>query len=424
MTPMSNPEDLPVNSRIFLGTDDTSGVLSALAAGFRQHGYKTTTMVTTRHRHLDNTSYDIVRGREIYRRFDYGRSPQPLRGIAWRLDNALSTAINAIASPSYLEHDVFIFLAAAWAPEHILYPLLRRLGKRVVVYYLGSDVRHISAFTQEYGVHIESLARREWLDSLERKVRRIRCGELYANIVYSVPDQAGLQIRPYFHAYVPLDVALDSHISGREVPTVLHAPSRADVKGTSFVLEAVNKLREEGLRFEFNLLTDVPRTRVLEALPLTDIVIDQLLFHGPGVFGAEAMTAGCAVATRIIEPTPECFAPPVCPIRPDTIVNQLRRLIVDRPYRLDLAARGSEWVRKTLAPSQVAKKILEDLRGNTHPDYYPRFYLESFKPKARLSSRTLRLSRLVADRYSSESGAIIDGAVRRGVIASRPSVVL
>lgn len=409
---------LPETPRVFLGTADTAAALSALAAGFRANGCVTTTMVKRVEAFTPDARYDVVRGKELLKVFPYEHAPRLVRAVSWRLDDALGLALNSLATPSYLNNDVFVFILEPWAPPNLLFPLLKRLGKKLIVYYLGSDVRHVSAYAQEFGVDTTLWGPAYNRDPLDPKVQRIRWGELYADLVYSVPDQAGLQIRPYYHAYAPVKVDVEPHVPDRRVPKILHAPSRPEIKGTPFILRAIEQLRREGLEFEFELLTGVPRAKVIEAVKTADIVVDELYVHGPAAFSAEAMAAGCAVATRIIEPPYPCFDPPVCPVRPDTVVDGLRRLITDIPFRLELAARGTEWRGVTFDPKRIAADILRDLRGETAPQYTPRFYLESYRPPSALSRRSRMLSSRVAERHRPDAAGILDDAAARGVVAA------
>ena len=209
---------MPDRPRIFLGTDDIGLCLSALAKGFEELGCATTTMVTQRRPNAPDMRYDVVRGGELGRRVQYERAPRIVAGLGRRLDAALTVALNATATPSYLDHDVFVFFWQPWAPRPVLFPLLRALGKKIVVYYLGSDVRHITALSQEYGIDTSNWGAAFHNDPLDAKLQRIRWGELYADLVYSVPDQSGLQIRPYYHAHVPIRVDLEPHIPRRETP--------------------------------------------------------------------------------------------------------------------------------------------------------------------------------------------------------------
>ena len=407
--------------RVFLGTEDTASCLSGLALGFRRRGHTVTTMVEARSRFLPNQRYDIVRGRELQSRFDYTRSSRLVSAIGRRVDARLiGPMVNAASSPQYLEHDLFVFFARPWLPERMLFPLLKRLGKRILFYFLGSDVRHMSAFSAEYGVDISGLRPELSRDPLDSKMRRLRHVELWADHVYSVPDQAGLQIRPYYHSHLPLDVLhqLKPGFPGRAVPVVVHAPSREDVKGTSMVVRAVDDLRRAGVQLELRLLSGVPRSEVLAALEDADILVDELLLHGPGVLSAEAMVSGCAVATRTLEEHRDVFGPPVCSVRPDNLVAKLRRLIEDVPYRMALAHAGRAWALDEHDPARVVEHIEQHLAGGVPYDYTPNFFLERYElpADARLRRETRRLGWEVLRRHRPDAAHLAADARRRGLI--------
>ncbi len=410
-----------VRPRIFIGTADTSSCLTGLSKGFRNLGCSVTTMVTARTIYQPDDTYDVVRGRELEKIFDYPTWPRLLRAPFSRTDLALSFVLNGMFTPKYLEHDVFVFIYEPWWPCSVLFPLLARLNKRIIVYYLGSDVRDLNALSQEYGIAIDGWGQDFLRYPLNKKVTRLRYGELFADTVYSLPDQAGLQIRPYFHARIPLDVLddLEPHIPARRVPRILHAPSRKDIKGTSHVLAALDTLRREGVEFEFTLLTGVKRDVILSELRDSDIVVDQLLLAGPAVLAAEALASGCAVATRVLNPEIGLPNGPICDLQLDNIVDRLRRLITDVPHRVRLAEQGVQWARDTFSPTNVASRILENLESSRTPDYVPDFYLKHYRLAKghRLGKKARQMSTSVLERFRPDAKEYVPDAIARGLLA-------
>lgn len=413
---------IPDRPKIFFASEDIGLCMSALADGFRAIGCHVTTMVTHKEVNAPEIEYDIVRGNVIKSRVDYEKRHRVVAGLTRRVDAAITTAINGAATPGYLDHDVYVFFWKPWAPAPVLLPLLRRMGKKIAFYYLGSEARHVAAFSQEFGVDASKWGTSYHRDPLEPKIESIHWAELYADLIYSVPDQSSLQIRPYYHTFVPLRIDLEPHVPARKVPVVLHAPAwdfkqRGDIKGTSYVIQAVEELKREGLEFEFKFLTGLMRKEVLEILESSDIVLDELILGGPGALAAEAMRAGCAVATHVIEPPQPFFDAPVCPVSPSNVKERLRRLIVDLPYRLELAAKGPAFASRVFDPTWIASRMMTHLRGEQLPDYVPRFYLERFRPPVRLSHKTREMGLRVADRYRPEMAQHLYEAAKRGVIA-------
>ncbi len=401
--------------RVFLGTADTASVLSGLDAGFRALGHETTTLVDGPCDTL--ATYDLQRGYELRRLVDYGKWPRPWSSIAYRLDDGPVRVIST--SPLWrrlLDHDLFVFVYRPFAPEAWLFPLLRALGKRIACFFLGSDVRHISALSQEYGVDVSRWRREFQRDPVNRKVAKIRAVEWYADAVYSVPDQAGLQIRPYHRARLALAglAELEEHVPGRARPKILHAPSREDVKGTSHVVAAVEALRAEGLELEFRLLKGVPRAEVLAALRDADILVDELWLHGPGVLSAEAMSLGTLVLTRTMG------GAPVVPVTVDTLKDRLREAVLDVERRVALAREARAWARSEYAPVEVARSVVADVEEARPGELVPRFYLERYvlPAGARLSRSSRQWSRRVAERF--QPTVDLRGAAERGLVTEAP----
>jgi glycosyl transferase family 1 len=406
--------------RIFLGTDDVAFFLSGLAKGLRRRGHEVTTMVEARTPFAAEVRYDIVRGRELYKVFDYTKAPRLVRGIARRIDmGPVRLGVNTLFTPRYLDHDVFILFRGAWLPDALLLPVLRRANKKVLFFLLGSEARHVSAFSQEYGVDTSAWRREFQVDPLDAKIRWLRHIELNSDIVYSVPDQAGLQVRPYYHAHIPLDVVheLPSHVPDRRVPRVLHAPSRDDVKGTSIVMSTAERLKQAGVEFELKILSGVPRHDVLAALADADILVDELLLHGPGTLAAEAMASGVAVATRTLETSKDVFDPPVCSVRPENLFDRWRRLVEDVAYRKEVARRGREWALRQYDPEVVAARVESHFTSPPAPDYVPDFYLSRYRlpAGAHLSRRTKALTSATIRKYRPDAMPALEGLARRGL---------
>lgn len=408
--------------RIFVGTMEIASCLNGLATGFEQLGHSVTRMVTHSNRFYADRHYEIVRGAPLLDLYDYSASSSRwVRALGQRADDWLGPVHNGLHSPRYLlDHDLFVFMYRPWWPEWALFPLLKRLGKKVVYYCLGSDVRHVSAFHQQYQGDAALWERLFHNDDLNAKIRKIRAIEEHCDLVYSVPDQAGLAVRPYHHVFIPMahTRGVVANVPARDVPLVIHAPSRSGIKGTPLILAALDRLKAEGVRFDFRLLENVPNHEVLGILSDADIVVDEVLLHGPGSLGLESMAAGCAVATRYLTEHDDVFAPPVCPILPETIGSQVRRLVTDKAYRVDLAHRGPDYVRDHNDPARVAGRILADLAEVRPPDYTPDFYLERYvlPAGARLTRDNRRRTARVVAKHRSLDGATRASAARRGLI--------
>ncbi|MEA2493669.1 MAG: hypothetical protein QOJ29_1580, partial [Thermoleophilaceae bacterium] len=324
--------------------------------------------------------------------------------------------------PLLASFDVYVFLWGMSLAEHNRdLPLLRALGKKIICVFLGSDVRHWSAAEPArrlWGMEGYSAYRDEI--PLETKLRRLRMAELYADAIFMQPSYAELALRPYHHVYLALDTtAITRCIPGREIPRVVHAPSRAELKGTSEILQALDQLRGEGVAFDLRVLQGRPNSEVLRELREADVLVDELRESTYGMLALEAMASGCAVAggnQGDVVPLPA--ERPVLPITPATLVPQLRRLLTDRDLRMALADAGGSFVDTYHAPAVVAKGM-ESAMLSADCDYHPGFFAWRYRlPQGeRISPQLRRLSWRVVQRSGLPRGVEARDLVERELIS-------
>jgi hypothetical protein len=348
--------------RILIGTTEIAGLLSNFADGFRKIGHEVTTVVWQRNQWWP-VQYDV----------DLSHMQSPAECIS-----AIKSLIDS--------HDVFFFL---WARQSLLhqnqdYPILRQLGKKIILYFVGSDVRSIPAYKQWYQ------AGRKYLDQLpftnepiSNPLYAIRAAEMYADLIFSVPDQSVLGVRPYMHAFVPMNMSCYTfHVPARDIPLVVHAPSRGWLKGTEYIMKALEDLRAEGVSFDLRLLQDIPNQQVIDAFVDADVVIDELFFPLYGKTTLEAMACGCAVANGDDEGY-EPFPPdrPICQINPENIRKQLGNLLTNKELRIKLAHEGRNYAEKYHDHIAVTQQIVKYLNNDNliQYDYYPAFYARDFR---------------------------------------------
>ena len=87
----------------------------------------------------------------------------------------------------------------------------------------------------------------------------------------------------------------------RSVPVIVHAPNHRHVKGTEYLLDAVDRLRVRGFPFELRLIEGVPRDEALRLYVDADIVADQFIGGAFGIFALEGMALGKPVLTYLDE---------------------------------------------------------------------------------------------------------------------------
>ncbi len=404
--------------KIFLGCDDIASILSGLAEGFKDMGHSVTTFVFEKNKFYPDINYDIVfhttkktREKSILK---------PFTKIAHWLDSRQSEIELKQKTKEWInEFDLFVFVWRPWLDEKELFKEIKLADKKIICIHTGSDVRHISAYKQQYNEDVKLWEHFFHMEDLNEKIRKIRLHELYADAIFSVPDQAGLAIRPYNHLYLPIskNKKIICNIPARKVPLLVHAPSRSGIKGSSLIMEVVDRLKHEGYQFTFELIQNMANTELIKKLEDADILVDEVLLHGPGVLSSEAMLAGCAVATRTLKDYKEFFDPPVVSIDPDNMYSQLRFLLDNITFRIDLAEKGKQFAMIRNNPSNIAKQMIHDLKRKEN-DYIPRFYIEQYRLPGgvNLNEGNKKLSEIIAKKYYSESLESIERSKSRGLL--------
>jgi glycosyltransferase involved in cell wall biosynthesis len=221
-----------------------------------------------------------------------------------------------------LAHDTDIFhfyFGLTLLPKSVQFPLLRALGKRSVLHFLGSDIR---------GRAPEELA---WARRADARVVGSYDAVRWVRDARVIPpgiDVGAIQPAP------PTD---------RERPVVLHAPSSRARKGTEHVVAACKVLD-----VELEIVEGLDHREAFERYRDADVIIDQLNAGWYGVFAIEAMALGKPVVTFLHEEavrrTEEAFGVdvPIVNATAETLVGALRPLVesVEERQRVGRASRA------------------------------------------------------------------------------------
>lgn len=266
-------------------------------------------------------------------------------------------------------YDVFHFdYGMSLLPRHLDLPVLRAMGKRVIVQFLGSDIRCLryeqNGDYDDDSLHCISCRGGECRGSeRERNVRRLA---RLADAIISTPDASYDDLLPPQRTIVDSFVALDLELWApdpawrpADIPLIVHAPSNAAVKGTTFVLEAVERLRAEGFEFEFRLLEGMSNEQVHRVLRGSDIVVDQLLAATNGRLAVEAMALGKPVLGSLSDEYLQMFPDlPIVRTSPANLAVDLADLLRDPGRRLDVGRRGRRFAERLYDRRHVAQRLL------------------------------------------------------------------
>jgi glycosyltransferase involved in cell wall biosynthesis len=261
-----------------------------------------------------------------------------------------------------IQYDVFHFHTASIFPIKADLPLLKMLGKRVIMHYHGFELIMLFDPTRALALYGGSYSGRD----LTQAQIKSRMAQRFANaLLVSEPD-----LLPYVPGAIWVRQPTDLDYwnpSGEsdcnrisETIKIGHAPSTKGKKGTQYIVSAVDQLKSEGYNVELLLAHGVPHNEVKQYVEQADIFVDQLRVGWYGNAACEAMALKKPVCVYIRQDLEQYLG--TCPVvnaNPENIVEKLRVLLEDRDMREELGERGREYVKKYHDMHKIAKDLLE-----------------------------------------------------------------
>ncbi|MGE0258002.1 MAG: glycosyltransferase [Alphaproteobacteria bacterium] len=265
-----------------------------------------------------------------------------------------------------------LYARAVWGKD---LPLLRALGKRLVFSFLGDDVRQRAYTEAAYEISIARHADPDYYppgsDGWKRRV--IGLAERYAAAIFAYnPDllnvlPAGSRLLPYSHLFADEIGPAPPKPDGVPI-RIAHAPTHFGAKGTGFVLEAIAKLRAEGVEFEFDLIQGVSHDEAIARIAQCDLFVDQILAGWYGGAAVEAMMLERPVIAYIRDS--DCgWVPsdlrrdlPIINATPDTLAPVLRgRLAGGRERLREDGVKSRRFAERHHDPVAVARQVMAAL---------------------------------------------------------------
>jgi glycosyltransferase involved in cell wall biosynthesis len=228
---------------------------------------------------------------------------------------------------------------------------LKRRGKKIVCCYFGSDLRTRGIF--------EELDK---LSDLNLTVEFDHLG-LYEGIKY---------------IFFPFDER-EYDVTNKENKKVkiVHSPTNRKFKGTDKILKVIDELKNES-EFEFILLENMEREKILKIKNECDIAIDQvggeLGGSGYGKNSLETLSMGIPTVTEFSNEylkflDPDFVSTTDTPVSNtiggfvhstiDTLLQVLINLIRDKKLRKDLSVKGRKWVEAHHSYKAVNEMLLK-----------------------------------------------------------------
>lgn len=248
----------------------------------------------------------------------------------------------------------------------------KRRGKVIAVTFQGSDARQAKYCVNHFDTtfytadDVVELAERDAFIA-----QRISFYEKNADLIYATnPDLLRvLPERARFRPYTKLqpsewEPAYSDYTASKTV--IVHAPTKRNVKGTSYILAAIERLQAEGYEIDFRLLENIPNREVIAFYKEADLIIDQLLIGWYGGFAVECMALGKPVMCYIRESDMEYIPAemnrdmPIIRVTRENLYERLKQTLDDKERLAQVARASRAYVEKWHDPTKIASSIIAD----------------------------------------------------------------
>ena len=369
--------------RVFVGPVEIAGIAGDLVEGLRALQVDAQMMLSIAHpfKYSDQSRSWLV---STWQRIGAARNATPRGNLLRKL---LLVAAHDLWGWLVLlrvitRFDAFIFIYGQTLTNSAFELwLLKRLGKKVVFVYTGSDSRppYMDGGWFPGRVWDDLPSPATLLSTVRRCKRKLRLHERYADYLVNSPATAHFHERPYINWFalglpkgLPICRRDDPLHAGRSGPIrVLHGPSNPLVKGTTEILEILERLRSKGHVIELVKIQGMPNEVVLQELARCDFIVDQLYADTPlaafateaAFFGKPAVVGGYFADTieQYLEPVD---IPPSLFVTPDDLESAIERLVVDSAFRLQLGEQARQFVLSHWSLKCVAGRYLQLLNDD------------------------------------------------------------
>jgi glycosyltransferase involved in cell wall biosynthesis len=137
------------------------------------------------------------------------------------------------------------------------------------------------------------------------------------------------------------------------------------VKGTKYVLQAVEKLKRKNNMIELNLVENLPHGKVKKIMEDADLVIDQLLVGWYGGVAVEAMALGkpviCFIRNEDLRFIPREMREdlPIINANPRNLYQVLDRHLNDKKNLSLIGQKSRSYVERYHDPIKIAQQMKE-----------------------------------------------------------------
>lgn len=249
-------------------------------------------------------------------------------------------------------------------------------GKVIAVTYQGDDARQGDYCFKNYKIHFAREVEKNYYSTSSDSIKRSRIEffNKYADFIYTLnPDLLNvLPSRARFMPYANVDLAkwrycgLNS-TSFSSPLHIVHAPTNRLVKGTQYLLMALERLKREGNNFHYTLVEKMSNAESRKIYEAADLLVDQLLAGWYGGVSVEFMALGkpviCYIRKEDLRFIPKEMREdmPIINATPENIYYVLKECIMKpRKNLMQLGRASRKYVEKWHNPLTIAAALKKD----------------------------------------------------------------
>lgn len=289
---------------------------------------------------------------------------------------------------SVIRTDVYIFAwGMSFIPLNVDLLILKLLRKKTIcIIGHGSEARppYLGNTGPELPDESISFSKLEQIKKQTKRVKRnVSRIERWAGVVVALPTTAHFLKKPFVNFYT-LGIPSNPNVypaqlhsfRNRDAISIVHAPSKPEVKGTILIREAIETIQREFANVSYQEVTGVSNSEVLQIFRNSDLIIDQTWSDIPmAMIGIEAASMGIPSITfgnalEIWLPFVKKFDFPIDGYSsPSDLICSIRRLLKSENLRRELAVKQQEFVLKHWNRNLVAENYMALALGTIPKDW-------------------------------------------------------
>ena len=335
--------------RIFIGLAEVAGFGAMYKKGLKKLGHKVSFIISKPD--LVNRNYPCDKC------LDLQKYPSLIR----------LTILTFELLKNIFSNDYFIFLyGKSFWPGNYDLPIIKLFNKKIMAIFLGCEIRQREEILKLNRLYCPCSDCKNECDH-KTKQHIAKMFEKYADIIICQPENAQLLTKHYEYAWVPIDTEEWKPLKSIETNgfKITHAPSSAQKKGTTYIQEAIERLKSEGYEFNFFLAQKLEHSELKKHLLESDLIIDQLMIGWHGKLSVECMSIEkpviCWLDESLTQFTPDI---PIISANPETIYEKLKHILDNKDELKEIGLKGRDYVKKHHDYIDICENIIKLFEGN------------------------------------------------------------